>query len=109
MPDRASTEKVPVPAGYHQAVTTAMTVFLGFSITFLRIVWEAVQKKGWTLAEMFSESVVFAGIILQVTALFRALDVSDDDVVHYRPTIVLFKSGVVVVIVGVVLALVERR
>jgi hypothetical protein len=42
------------------------------------------------------------GLLLQLIALFRALDVRDDAVERYRQTIHYFLWGVVAIILGVV-------
>jgi hypothetical protein len=92
------------PDGYRQSVTTAITVFLGFSLTFLRTFWGIKARGGWSLMEVASESIIAAGVILQVVTLFRALKISDDRAEHYRTTMKFFRAGVIVVIAGVLLS-----
>jgi hypothetical protein len=46
------------------------------------------------------------GLLLQLIALFRSLDVRDDAVDRYRRTVRSFLWGVVAIIVGVVLSIV---
>jgi hypothetical protein len=98
-------DKDQMPQGYRQAITTAITVFLGFSLTFLRAVWTYEEKIGWKRAEVISDLVIASGIILEVIALFRSLDVVDDDIIRYSRTTSVFKSGVALVVVGVILSI----
>ena len=90
-----------VPSGYRQSVVTAITVILGFSMAFLRF-WGIENPGEWTLTAVLAALFIAAGIALQLVALFRALDVRDEDLVHYRVTVRLFRAGVIIVIAGVV-------
>jgi hypothetical protein len=98
-----------VPGGYRQAITTAITVFLGFSITLLRTFWKVETIGGWTITEKLSESVIATGILLQVASLFRAINVLDNSVSRYRKTTLLFMAGVISVIFGVMLTIFVRN
>jgi uncharacterized membrane protein YidH (DUF202 family) len=97
-------ENEKIPNGYRQAVVTAITVFLGFSMTFLRF-WGIEVKGGWTLLGFLAEFIIGIGVVLQVAALFRALDVDDDNLKIYKRTISLFRVAVAVVIVGVIFSI----
>jgi hypothetical protein len=88
-----------LPIGYRQAVVTAIALFLSLSIAFLRF-WSFEAPGSWTLASMGSGMLTGAGIVLLLTALFRALDIRDDALPHYRVTVRIFFVGIVVVIVG---------
>ncbi|MEI9865015.1 MAG: hypothetical protein WDN00_10760 [Limisphaerales bacterium] len=46
-------------------------------------------------------------VVLQIIALFRALNVADDDEHEYRKTVKWFIASAVVLLVGMLLALVE--
>jgi hypothetical protein len=91
-----------IPDGYRQAITTAITVSLGFSLTFLRTFWAREAPSGWSPTEIIDESFIGIGLIIQVITLFRALGISDNEPRRYRHTARLFLTGVVVVAVGVV-------
>ena len=91
----------PLPHGYRQGVVTAITVFLGFSMAFLRF-WGIENPGEWTHQGVLSAIIIGVGIILQLASLFRALDVRDDDATRYQRTVKLFGAGVIVVLVGVV-------
>ena len=45
------------------------------------------------------------GLALQLVALFRSLDLRDDEAGHYRLTVGYFRWGVVAVLVGVVISI----
>jgi hypothetical protein len=98
-------DKDQIPHGYRQAITTAITVFLGFSVTFLRAVWSYEEKVGWNSWEIVSELFIAFGIFFEMAALFRAIDLIDDDIYRYRYTAKLFKLGVVTVIFGIILSI----
>jgi hypothetical protein len=96
---REMTDRQQAPAGCRQSLTTAITVFVGFSLTFLRSLWFTEERSGWGWSGILGECIVVAGILLQVTALFRALDV-DGDIGRYRLTVRLFQGGVLIAILG---------
>jgi len=94
-----------IPTGYRQAVVTAITVILGFSMTFLRF-WGIEVKGGWSVLGLLAAIFMVIGVLLQVAALFRALDVHDDNVTKYQRTVGLFRLAVIVVIIGLALSIV---
>ena len=95
---------VPVPGAYRQGIVTAITVFLGFSLAFLRF-WGIENPGTWTFASIVAALIVGAGVVVQVAALFRALDLRDDDPREYHKTVTIFRVGVVIVILGVVVTI----
>jgi hypothetical protein len=97
-----------IPSGYRQAITTAITVFLGFSITLLRAAWGIEGKRGWSNLEISAESTIAIGVIIQITALFRAIALTDNSHVRYRTTAYIFKVGVVFVVGGVLMSIITR-
>jgi hypothetical protein len=100
-------EQTRAPAGCRQSLTTAITVLVGFSLTFLRTFWLQAEKGGWSAIEVVGEVAVSIGIILQITALFRALDVNAD-IDRYRKTVRLFQAGVGIVVVALVIEILGR-
>lgn len=88
-----------LPIGYRQAIVTSIALFLSVSIAFLRF-WSFEAPGSLTLASTGSAMLTGVGIVLLLTALFRALDIRDDALPHYRVTVRVFFLGVVVVIIG---------
>ena len=88
-----------VPGGYRQGLVTAIALFLSLSIAFLRF-WSFEAPCFWTPASTGAAILTGTGIVLQLIALFRALDVRDDVVSRYRVTVRFFFTGVVIAIIG---------
>lgn len=88
-----------MPTGYRQAVVTAIALFSSLSIAFLRF-WSFEAPGSWTLASTAAAILTSAGTVLQLIALFRALDVRDDLLFRYRVTVRIFFAGTVIVIIG---------
>jgi len=93
----------PLPIGYRQAVVTAIALFLSLSIAFLRF-YGFEAPGSWTLPSIGSAMLTGAGILLLLIALFRALDIRDDALSHYRVTVRIFFSGIVIVLIGATLS-----
>lgn len=98
-------DRTQAPAGCRQSLTTAITVFVGFSLTFLRAIWSSEARQGWNAYEIACQVTVIAGTLVQVGALFRALDVNAD-IGRYRKTVRIFQAGLMIVIVGAVVAVI---
>jgi hypothetical protein len=92
-----------VPAGYRQALVTAIALLLTLSIAFLRF-WSFEALGPWTAASIGAAILTGAGIVLQLSALFRSLDVRDDVLERYRVTVRFFFVGTVIVIIGATLS-----
>jgi len=92
-----------LPQGYRQGLVTAITVFLGFSLSFIRF-WNLEHPGHWTWTGAIAAFVVAAGIVVQLIALYRSLDLLDDEPTRYATTVRYFFVGIVVVVVGVVVA-----
>jgi hypothetical protein len=88
-----------LPVGYRQGLVTAIALFLSLSIAFLRF-WSFEAPGSWTPASIGAAILTGTGIVLQLIALFRALDVRDEVLPHYRLTVRIFFAGMVVVIIG---------
>ncbi|MDB5767719.1 MAG: hypothetical protein JWQ61_2533 [Collimonas fungivorans] len=92
-----------VPQGFRPGLITAITVLLGFSLTFLRF-WGVEDVSHWTwhaLGVTFALGVVIA---LQIVALFRALRIEDDEVREYRKTVRWFIASTILLLVGLLVA-----
>jgi hypothetical protein len=93
----------PLPQGYRQGLVTAITVFLGFSLSFIRF-WNFEDAGDWTWKSGVAAAVVAAGAVVQLLALYRSLALRDDHPARFTATVRVFFLGVVVVAVGVVMA-----
>ena len=96
----------PMPVGYRQGLITAITVMLGFSLTFLRF-WGFEAPGQWTLWAVTSTGISIGAVVLQLIALFRSLRPEDDDEIEYRKTVIWFIASAVALLLGLLLALVE--
>ena len=94
-----------LPQGYREGVLTAITVFIAFSLGFLKY-WSLEMPGRWTWSGVVAVTPLTIGLVLQLIALFRSLDVRDDAEGRYRQTVRYFLWGVVAVIVGVVVSIV---
>ena len=97
--DTSVEDAIMVPAGYRQALVTAIALFLSLSIAFLRF-WSFEAPGSWTPASTAAAILTAAGIVLQLIALFRALDIRDEVLSRYRVTVRFFFVGIVIVIIG---------
>ncbi len=90
----------PLPAGYRQGVVTAISVILGFSLYFLRF-WSIEAPGDWTwISEAAAVPIVVSTGCLSV-ALWRSLQVEDDDEPVYRKTLKWFLAGILFSVLGV--------
>ena len=101
--NKTQEEAIVLPQGYRGGLVTAITLFLGFSITFLRF-WSFEASGEWTPASIGSAIVTGAGIALQFIALFRALDIRDEAPARYRATVRIFFAGVATATIGALLS-----
>jgi len=105
--DQEKTEKnQPLPQGYRQGIITAITVLLGFTLGFFRF-WGFESPGKWTLLSVIPALTLGIAVVLQIIALFRALDVADDERQEYRKTVKWFIASAIVLIVGMSLALLD--
>ena len=88
-----------LPVGYRQGIVTAIALFLSLSIAFLRF-WSFEAPGSWTPASIGAAILTGAGIVLQLVALFRALDVRDEIRSRYRVTVRIFFAGIVIAVIG---------
>ncbi len=90
----------PLPAGYRQGIVTAITVFIGFSLAFLRF-WAFEAPGDWTPRAVMATVALCIPIAMEIYALFRALRVADDDETEYARTMHWFIASIVVMLVAV--------
>lgn len=96
----------PLPQGYRQGIITAITVLLGFSLTFLRF-WSFEAPGEWSWRSFVSTGLVAVSVLLQLLALFRSLRPEDDDEAVYRTTVNWFIGGIALLVLGLLFAAVE--
>ena len=95
-----------VPDGYRSGIITAITVLLGFSLSFLRY-WGFEAAGDWTLRSLISTGMLVLAIALQIFALFRSLRIEDSVAAEYRKTVTWFTASAVALLLGLLLAGVE--
>lgn len=105
-PSVAERQRKSLPQGYRQGIITAITVLLGFTLGFFRF-WGFESPGKWTLHSFIPATTLVAAVVLQIIALFRALNVADDDEQEYRKTVKWFISSAVILLAGMILALLE--
>lgn len=108
-PDEPETTPSPerqhrsLPQGYRQGIITAITVLLGFTLTFFRF-WGFEAPGEWTNRSIVATGALVAAVVLQIVALFRSLRPEDDDLDEYRKTVMWFIASVVVLLLGLLIA-----
>ena len=95
--------RIPLPAGYRGGVITAITVFIGFSLAFVRY-WAFEAPGQWTVRSIAVFVALLIPILAEIYALYRALQVSDDDESAYATTIKWFVWSVFGMLVAVCFA-----
>jgi hypothetical protein len=95
-----------LPQGYRQGIITAITVLLGFSLTFFRF-WGFEAAGKWTVRSVISTGTLVVAVVLQIIALFRSLRLEDDDENEYRKTVGWFIASAVLLLLGLLFAIVE--
>ena len=103
--DVNQTARPSLPQGYREGLVTAITVFLGFSLSFIRF-WSLEKPGEWSWQGILSTCILAAGIGVQLVALFRSLQLRDDEEARYRVTVRYFFWGIVIVVMGVITAIV---
>jgi len=96
-------ERTPLPIGYRQGIITAITVLMGFSLLFVRY-WNFELPGAWSASSVIAAVIMALSILLQLVALWRSLQVKDDDETEYAKTLRWFLSSVVVLVIGLVLS-----
>src|SRR5215510_14560623 len=94
-----------LPQGYRQGIITAITVLLGFSLTFFRF-WGFEASGEWTVRSIILTGTLVVAIVLQIITLFRSLRLEDDDEKEYRTTVLWFIASAVVLLLALLVAMV---
>ena len=92
-------DKKPLPLGYRQGIITAITVLLGFSLSFLRF-WALEAPGEWSSRSIIPAITLFVAIVFQIIALYRSLRLIDDEESEYRQTVLWFVASAVMLLVG---------
>ena len=95
-----------LPAGYRQGLITAITIFISFSL-FLVKYWSLEAPGEWTLPGACAAAIMISAVILELVALWRALQVKDSLLVEYNRTLRWFMSAVIVMMVGLLVSVVS--
>ncbi len=103
-PSTPSTPRRPPPQGYRQGLITAVTVLLGFSLSFLRF-WGFEAPGAWTFRSIIAAGGILLAVLMQVVALSRSLRVADDDELEFATTVKWLLASAIVLLVGLGLAL----
>lgn len=93
----------PLPAGYREGIITAITVIIGFSLSFVRY-WAFEAPGDWTARSIFALVALLIPIAAEIYTLYRALLVEDDDEATYKVTVKWFIGSVCGMLVSVSLA-----
>lgn len=96
-----------LPAGYHQAVVSAITVVIGFSLLFMRY-WGFEATGRITRLSVAAGLLLLVAILLEFYTLWRALQLEDDDEFEYRMTLRWFMTSVAVLLVSITVASLAR-
>jgi len=96
----------PLPHGYRPGIITAITVLLGFSLSFLKY-WGFEAPGEWTLQSILPATTLVLAIVLQITALYRSLSVKDDDEHEYKKTVRWFIASAIMMLIGLASAVWE--
>jgi hypothetical protein len=96
-------QRCPLPNGYRQGIVSAITIFIGFSLTFLRF-WVFEAPGEWTPRSLLASGVIAVPILLEIYVLFRSLRVEDDDELEYAKTIRWFVASVFTMLIAVIFA-----
>ncbi|MDM0082491.1 MULTISPECIES: hypothetical protein [Variovorax] len=95
--------RTPLPAGYREGIITAITVIIGFSLSFVRY-WAFEAPGDWTARSVVALVALLIPIAAEIYTLYRALLVEDDDEATYRTTVKWFIGSVCGMLVSVSLA-----
>lgn len=92
-----------LPAGYRTGIITAITVMLGFSLLFLRS-WVFELPGEWTISGMVAAAILLLAIVLELIALWRSLQPTDEDPKQYILTLRWFIASTMLLLISLVTA-----
>src|SRR5262245_39632241 len=89
LPPAGPPPRRPLPAGYREGMITAITVIIGFSLSFVRY-WAFEAPGDWTARSVVALVALLVPIAAEIYTLYRALLVEDDDEATYKVTVKWF-------------------
>jgi len=92
-----------LPDGYRSGVINAITVLLGFSFLFLRS-WAFELPGEWTTWSVLGGVLLSIAIVLELVALWRALQLKDNDAAEYRVTLRWLLVAVIILLASLLVA-----
>jgi hypothetical protein len=93
--------QVPLPLGYRQGIITAITVLLGFSLVFLRY-WGFELPGKWNVSAVIAAGIAALAVVFQMVALWRSLQLEDDNVTEYKKTLRWFLWSAILLMASLV-------
>ncbi len=93
----------PLPVGYRQGIITAITVLLGFSLLFVRY-WDFELPGAWSISSTTAAILVACAIVCQMIALWRSLQIKDDDEREYGKTLRWFLWSTILLLFGLAIS-----
>jgi hypothetical protein len=100
---RSERPRIPLPVGYRQGIITAITVLLGFSLLFVRY-WDFELPGSWSISSTTAAILVALAIVFQMIALWRSLQVKDDDETEYSKTLRWFLLSTILLLAGLAIS-----
>jgi hypothetical protein len=91
-------DELSLPAGYRQGVITSITVVLTASLLFFRFVMFEPSSGPWTKWGAGCAFLAAVSILMQLFALWRALQPEDEQIPVYKVTLRWFASGVILLL-----------
>lgn len=99
----AGPRRRPLPQGYRQGAVTAITIFIAFSLAFLRF-WGFEAPGDWTARSLAATVALAVPVLMQIYVLHRCLRVADDDEAEYAVTVRWLLASVFAMLVSLVFA-----
>jgi hypothetical protein len=93
-----------IPNGYRQGLVTAVTIFLAFTLAFLRF-WGFEAPGDWWWGSIIVAALMVISLALQIYALWRALRVEDDKPEVYRVTVGWFMGAITSLVFSFVMSM----
>ena|SRR5690606_26972188 len=95
----------PIPAGYRQGLITAITVFIGFTLYFIRY-WSFESIGDWTVGAVVVVLLTLISLGFQVFALARALRPEDEDLMEYNKTVRCFIGSILIIFISLAISII---
>jgi xanthine/uracil permease len=103
LPQSETNQNPCLPAGYRSGIITAITVMLGFSLLFLRS-WVFELPGEWTPSSVVAAVILLISIVMELTALWRALQPRDEQPSEYRVTLRWFVISSITLLLSLIVA-----